>query len=239
MKIAIVDDMAADREAIRKQLEYELVQRKLTAELEEYDSGEAFRSAFVPGQFVVVFLDIYMKEMSGIEVGKMLYEQDPKCKIIFLTSSEEYFRESYTVRATYYLVKPYEPKQLEQALDFCFPKPEPEDLMTIRTKMGTSVISRQDILYIEARGRYPHIQLKDRSIESLDNFSEVVRPLEEDKRFFCCCRGIVVHLGKISTQKDNDFIMENGQTLPISRRIKPEALRAFHAFMFRNTKENL
>lgn len=239
MNIAIVDDMANDRAAIRKQLEAELIQRGITATLEEFDSGEAFQDAFTPGRFAVAFLDIYMKQMTGIEVGHTLYAQDPGCKIIFLTSSEEFFRESYSVRATYYLVKPFELTQLQQALDFCFPKPEPADILTIRTKEGTSVVSRQDIFYIEARGRYPHIHLKDKSLESLENFTEVVRPLEADKRFFCCCRGIVVHLGKISTQKDNDFIMEDGQMVPISRRIKPEALRAFHAYMFGTAKETL
>lgn len=237
MNIAIVDDMARDRSTLRKQLEVELTQRGITASLEEFDSGEAFRDAFTPGRFSVAFLDIYMKEMTGIEIGHMLYTQDPGCKIIFLTSSEEFFRESYSVRATYYLVKPFELTQLRQALDFCFSKPEPADTLTIRTKEYTSVVSRQDILYIEARGRYPHIQLKDKRLECLESFTEVVRPLEEDKRFFNCCRGVVVNLGKISTQKDNDFIMENGQMVPISRRIKPQALRAFHAYMFTDAKE--
>lgn len=239
MNIAIVDDMATDRAAIRKQLEAELAQRGITAALEEFDSGEAFQSAFSPGRFSIAFLDIYMKQMSGIEVGHMLYAQDPGCKIIFLTSSEEFFRESYSVRATYYLVKPFELTQLRQALDFCFPKPEPTETLTIRTKEGTSVVSRQNILFIEARGRYPHIHLKDKSLESLDSFTEVVRPLEEDRHFFCCCRGVVVNLGKISTQKDSDFIMEDGQTVPISRRIKPQALRAFHAYMFTAAKEKI
>lgn len=238
MRIAIVDDLAVDRVRIRQQLELELTERGITAQLEEYDSGEAFQAAFEPGRFAVVFLDIYMKEMTGIEVGNLLYHNDPQCKIIFLTSSEEYIRESYSVRATYYLVKPYESKQLKQALDFCFPEPEPADILAVHTRQGATVIPRQEIFYIEARGRYPHIHLKDRSIEVTDSFSDVVRPLVDDRRFFGCCRGIVVHLGRISTQQDNDFIMENEQRVPISRRLKPEALRAFHAFMFRTAKES-
>lgn len=238
MKIAIVDDQTEERTGIRRQLEAELSERGIPAELTEYDCGEAFLDAYEPGKFSVVFLDIYMKKITGIEVAGYLYQHDPACKIIFLTSSEEYLRESYSVRATYYLVKPYEPKQLHQALDFCFPAPKPEDILAVRSRGGMMAIPRRDILYIEASGRHPHIHLATRSIECIDSFSEVIRPLENDRRFFSCCRGIIVHLGKIATQQDNDFVMENGQLVPISRRLKPEALRAFHTFMFRSVKED-
>lgn len=232
MRIAIVDDLTQDRSLIKKHLEQELIDRDITAALSEYDSGEAFLEEFSPGMFSIVFLDIYMKKMNGIEVADTLYHNDPECKIIFLTSSDEYLRESYSVRATYYLVKPYEPTQLKQALDFCFPKPKPKDVLVARTRNGMTVIPRKDILYIEVKGRHPYIHLQGQSIECLSNFADVVKPLENDPRFFCCYRGIVVSLDKITTQKASDFIMVDGQHVPISRRIKPEALRAFHSYMF-------
>lgn len=232
MRIAIVDDMSQDRSHIREQLETELKERGVTAAIHEYESGEAFLEEFTPGMFSIVFLDIYMEKVNGVEVARELYRWDSDCRIIFLTSSEEYLRESYSVRATYYLIKPYEPKELRQALDFCFPKSKPADVLSVRTREGMRIIPREEILYIEIKGRHPHIHLAGNSIECLDNLTEVVRPLAQDRRFFGCCRGIVINLGKVVTQKDNDFIMDNGHQVPISRRIKPEALRAFHSYMF-------
>ncbi len=231
MKIAIIDDEAHQRLKIKTDLIKEFTERKITAELTEFESGEAFMEAFVPGTFYAVFLDVYMRGMSGIEVGEALYQNDPDCKIIFLTGSEDYIRESYSVRAIYYLVKPYELRQLQQALDFAFPKPKTEDILTIRDKDGMTVIPRADILYIEAQGRYSNIHVSGRDIECLDSFAEVSNPLETDKRFFVCCRGVMVNLGKIVTQKENDFIMTDGQSVPISRRVKSEAVKAFQAYI--------
>jgi len=231
MKIAIVDDVEYERLKIKRDLIKELAERKITAEIVEFESGETFMEAFVPGAFFAVFLDIYMRGMSGIDVGESLYQNDPDCKIIFLTGSEDYIRESYSVHATYYLVKPYELNQLQQALDFSFPKPKPEDILAVRSRDGMTAIPRGDIFYVEAQGRYSYIHATGQCVECLDSFTEVVRPLENDRRFFVCCRGVMVNLGKISAQKENDFIMTNGQTVPISRRIKSEALRAFQAFI--------
>lgn len=239
MKIAIVDDLAADRALIRHQLEQELARRRLESLIEEYDSGEAFAENFHPGEFAIVFLDIYMKGMDGIQIARLLYQNDFHCKIIFLTVSEEYLKESYSVHAAYYLVKPYTPRQLTQALDFCFPRPALWDILPVRTRQGILLVPRQDILYIEAKGRHPHIYTEKEAIESMDNFSQITYPLEKDSRFFCCCRGIIVHLGKISTLKENTFILSNGSPIPISRRIRPEAIRAFHSFVFQDIrKEN-
>ena len=232
MKIAIVDDRADDRALIRSQLEQELPDRGIFAELVEFESGESFAEAFLPGQFAVVFLDMYMGKMSGVEVGEMLYRQDPGCKIVLLTSSDEFLRESYAMAATYYLIKPYEPKRLRQALDFCFPAPAPEDILMVRTKKGMISIPRQQISFIEVVGRYPQIHLGDHLIESADSFADTVRPLEKDKRFFCCCRGVIVQLSHIKALVDNDFVMKNGHRAPISRRLKAQATQAFYSLMF-------
>lgn len=231
MKIAIVDDEAYQRLKIKTDLEKEFAERKISAQIIEYESGEAFMEAFVPGAFYAVFLDVYMKGMLGTEVGEILYQDDPECKIIFLTGSEDYIRESYSVRAIYYLVKPYELKQLQQALDFTFPKPKAEDLLTIRYKDGMTVIPRGDILYIEAQGRNANIHVASNCIECLDSFTEISHTLENDNRFFVCCRGVMVNLGQISAQKENDFIMTDGELVPISRRIKAEAIKAFQDYI--------
>ena len=237
MRIAIVDDNASDRSLIREQLIQELKERDIDAGLEEYDSGEAFREAFAPRRFAIVFLDIYMKEVSGIEIAEMLYQKDPRCKIIFLSSSREHLQHGYYVRAVFYLVKPYGLEQLRRALDFCFPEPDPADILQVRMARETVAVPRRDILYIAARGHYHQICLEDRALKSLDTFTEATRSLEGDERLFCCCRGYIVHLQKIQHMENDEFVMEDGQHIPISRRMRSEASRLYHANLFSMAKE--
>jgi len=232
MKIAIVDDAAAERVRLRADLVRELKEREICAEIEEFESGEEFLEVFSPGVFSVVFLDIFMKELTGIEVGERLYEKDSKCRIIFLTSSEEYMLESYRVRATYYLVKPYELQRLQQALDFCFPRESEDELLKVRLKEGTLTIPKREVLYVAAKGRYSQIHTEEQIIDSKSTFSDVVHMLAGDSRFFCCYKGVLVNFAKVAAQRDNDFIMMDGQVVPISKRVKTEALGMYHDFLF-------
>ena len=148
LRIAIIDDLSADRAVLREALERELAPRGAAFTIEEFASGEEFTAAFVPRRYDAAFIDIYMGEVSGMEVARLLYHRDPACRIIFLTTSQEFMLESYAVRATYYLVKPFAEERLRQALDFCFPAPDPSDLLTVPTKSGVQMLSRREIVCI-------------------------------------------------------------------------------------------
>ena len=106
MNIAIVDDLASDRLQLIGKLQTYMQQARIPFTLYEFDSGEAFLEAFSPGRFSIVFLDIYMGGMTGMAVAHAIREQDFDCRLIFLTQSEEYLREGYSVNAVHYLIKP-------------------------------------------------------------------------------------------------------------------------------------
>ena len=230
MRIAIVDDIAADRSSFKAQLHRAAEQKGLRFSEEEFSSGEAFLNAFCPGIFDAVFLDIYMNKISGMDAARVIFEQDPDCRIVFLTTSDEFLLESYSVRATYYLLKPVEPERLMQALEFCFPLHKKTDTLPVRTKNGTVIIPKDDIIYIESVGRLRCIHTKDGIIETADRFSDVIAPLESDRRFLSCGRGIMLHMAHISSQEKSDFIMTDGARLPIPRRSRNEILSAFKVF---------
>ena len=107
MNIAIVDDIAAERALLRGRLERQLSRRNIQAKLLEYESGEAFLSACAKLQFAILFLDIYMDGVNGIETAKQFRKTDPRCLLIFTTTSTDHALEGFGVRAMHYLVKPY------------------------------------------------------------------------------------------------------------------------------------
>lgn len=233
MRIAIVDDLASDRRSLCERLDIEMKERSLSAEIIQFESGDSFLAKFEAGKFDAVFLDVYMDGADGIEVARRIYRDDPKCKIVFLTTSEEFFRESYEVRATYYLIKPFENERLSQALDFCFPKPKSADILNVKTRESIINVLRGDILFIEAHGRYPHIHTVDKTLECRCSFSEVTSPLENDERFFMSCRGVLVNIEQVKQMEDSDFIMKNGERVPISQRNRQQARKAFFDAVFK------
>ena len=68
MRIAIVDDLAAERTLLKGRLEWQLQRRKVQADILEYESGETFLEAARKAPFTAAFLDIYMDGMTGMEM---------------------------------------------------------------------------------------------------------------------------------------------------------------------------
>lgn len=228
--IAIVDDNEPDRRILRDYLTEELTKRSISCQLSEYDSGEAFLAEFAPKRFEVLFLDIYMKKLGGLDVARQLYREDPDCKLIFLTVSREHVLDCFTVHATYYLVKPFEEARLNQALDFCFPQPKPSDLFVFHERNGLQLIRREEILYLHHVGRLTCLRLSDRLLESTDSFRTTAAPLEQDPRFLQCSRGVLLNLHFIQKQEGTDFIMQDGSRHPISFRRRSQILKRFQQF---------
>ena len=88
MKIAVVDDLAQERnDIISLVTDYFSVrfqQFDITPEFCEFESGEEFIDGFMPAEFDLVLLDIYMAELTGIETAEKLLLLDKNIKIIFL-----------------------------------------------------------------------------------------------------------------------------------------------------------
>ena len=87
MRIAIVDDLAAERALLKDRLERQLQRRTVQADILEYESGETFLEAARKAPFTAAFLDIYMDGMTGMEAAKKLRKTNTDCLLVFTTTS--------------------------------------------------------------------------------------------------------------------------------------------------------
>ena len=133
MRIAIVDDLDAERAQLKERLVRQLRARGTEAELLEFDSGEAFLAAENEQRFSAAFLDIYMEGLSGMEAAKELRKTDADCLLVFTTTSTDHALEGFQVRALHYLVKPFSEAELSALLDEMLSKlPRPEPILTVK-----------------------------------------------------------------------------------------------------------
>ncbi|MEG0780943.1 MAG: response regulator, partial [Oscillospiraceae bacterium] len=117
MRVAIVDDHSEDREALRALLERYSRQQEIVMDYVTFSSAEALLAVFAPGAFDLLFLDVYMTGITGMEAARQLTQQDPRCRMIFFTTSHAHAVESYEVRAAYYLTKPLDYPRLATAME--------------------------------------------------------------------------------------------------------------------------
>ena len=150
IRIAIVDDQAQTRELLRQDL---LVRVPDGVSIACFDSGEAFLSGFTPGDDALVFLDICMEGMNGIEVAQRVRKRSARCLIVFLTSSKEYAFDAFPVHPFDYLVKPYSAVRLDHVLSGAIRlMEESEQLVEIHLPRQTIRLPHGQIVAVTSHG---------------------------------------------------------------------------------------
>ncbi|ABB44213.1 transcriptional regulator, LytR/AlgR family [Sulfurimonas denitrificans DSM 1251] len=147
MKILIVDD----EELARKRLIRMLLTLKYTEVQEAWDADEA-REIFKKDSFDIVFLDINMPRVSGIELGYELKYLNPDVGIIFQTAYEEHALKAFDIGAVAYLVKPYSIEQLQGSIRRIKAPLIQKREFKILSKFGDSylLLKPQEIYYVKA-----------------------------------------------------------------------------------------
>ena len=180
----------------------------------------------------LLFLDIQMPELSGIEFAKILPKET---KVIFTTAFEQYAIEGYKVSALDYLMKPvsYEEflKAANKALDwFCVSQKRQtyaaDRFMYVKSDYKLVRVALDDILYIEGLKDYIRIYLADgQKIMSLMNMKKMedYLPLPE---FLRTHRSYIVHMSKAEAI-ERFRIVFGDQYLPISDSYKEDVQQYF------------
>ena len=108
IKIAVVDDLSADREEMIGQIhEYFSRHDEHHLILHSFSNSEEFLAEEARGTFHAVFLDIFMSGMTGIELGKLLREENPILAIVFVTSSPDMYSAAAPLGMFDYIEKPF------------------------------------------------------------------------------------------------------------------------------------
>ena len=85
MRVAVIDDESIFRMQLKMMVEKVAAKRALTLEVEEFETGQSFVEALTERRFDIVFMDIYMPDMDGIETAKKLRELTEKTFLIFIS----------------------------------------------------------------------------------------------------------------------------------------------------------
>lgn len=216
MNIGILDDSEQDRGELVALLRHYFLNIHVEVEITEFSTVSSFIDHYKSGLFQIVFLDIYLNDGCGMDAARILYQEDPNCRLVFFTTSFDHAVDSYQVHAAYYLTKPVQYSRLSDALHICCADLI-SDSISITVQVGhTQVpICLSDILYIDCLNRTVRIHLENKSVAIKDSLIQIVEEISSDKRFLYCNRNIYVNMDWIMSVSDNDFIMKNYERVPI------------------------
>jgi DNA-binding LytR/AlgR family response regulator len=235
MNIAIADDLHCDRVVLKKFLERYFSAKCIDISIFEFESGEALLEHFRKDFYQIIFMDIYMDKLSGIDAAREIYAVDKACKIIFLTTSNSFASESYEVKAAYYMIKPLDGQKFESILNSCTENMlESQKKLTVISSHIPIKIAFQDILYVDIISGIVQIHLAKKTINTDGRFYQTISPLLCDKRFIECYKGVAVNMEHILKPLNNEFLLDNGEKLPIRKREKKKIIHLYMKFEFEN-----
>lgn len=237
IRIAVCDDLKEDREVLIKILSEYLDQNNLYAEVDEFVSGEVFLESDI-SRYRLVFLDIFMDKLNGMETAKKLIRENHKVQIVFASTSIDFAAEAFTIEALHYIVKPIEEKQVYGVLDKFFDSFY--SMRTIEVKVGRmeESIYISDILYIEAKGKKTIIHMKNGTLEASQSLSEMAQIVPQGD--FCMpIRWALVSMREITSMPSNVLKLSDQTEIPISRGKREEIKNTFADFRWADMRRRM
>ena len=231
LKIAIVDDSARDLFFAEKYIvEYISKNHSNIAKscsIDVYSSGEDFIKKFQPDKYALIILDIFMNKINGIKTAQVVRMRDRNCKIIFLTSSDEFILDGYSVFASGYFIKPIEDNQQKFTETFEYILPELLEKMqklNVVIKNENVSIPYKNIYFIDINFNHRlRINLQNGEIITNLSYADCQSQILNDKRFLECHHRVIVNMDYVKSMENEDFILENGVKVPISQRKRRES----------------
>lgn len=227
LRIAICDDDKKFLNLLHKEicqwfLRNEEIGHNFT--IDKYVSSEFFSPCLKSDTYDIVFLDIEMPKLNGIELAKQIRKKMPYVILIFLTLHSEFAPSGYKVRAWRYLSKLDLVPQLNEALSAAVKEFERFDSRSLSvTNYGNlNRIPYRDILYIHHSLRYSEITtLSQGVVRDSRGIKELHEALNSD-RFIFIDRSTFINLDHVRRVDGGKIILRSGEHLVISRRMLPQ-----------------
>lgn len=180
MRIAVCDDSRQDREMLITLLrEYEQG-KGIEFEITEYDSGEVLlENTAVLQDCRIIFVDISMERMSGLEAAAQIKNLYPGVRIVLVTAYINYALEGYKVKASRFLVKDDLPTTITECMDALVGEIEQEtQIMEFPFVEGKIRLRINDIIYIETAKHKNIFYTKEGSYSIYKKLDEIENELQ-------------------------------------------------------------
>lgn len=215
LSVVICDDMKEHCAQNARLLQDYGQRHNISFQIDVLPSGKALLHQMKPGRWQMVFLDILMPELDGIETARRLRTLDKHCALIFVTTSQDHGIMSYEVQASDYLIKPVTQEQMDRTLDRCLQeKREYFRTIVVRSAWDEVEIPLRCIRYIEIKRHIAYIHTTQQVIQT----SRGMNALEEEiasPDFLRCHRSFLVNQHYIQRIDKRDFVLDNGGCVPI------------------------
>ena len=237
-RIAICDDDSLQVNNLENQISRYFDEFNVQYEIDGYYKGDRLVKSMKEqmDNYQLIFLDIEMEGINGIETAKLLRNLDKSFILIYVTSYEQYALESFEVSPFRYLIKPVSIEKLEAVLrDVLVELTAKQKFLFYQVGMEHFQVNLDNIVCLYSEfGRKIHLELVDGgNVSFYGKISEIEERLPQT-HFIRVNSGTMINLNHVISLNRSDVTMINSDCITISRSRKKIVISAYSQFIERN-----
>ena len=166
----------------------------------------------------LIFLDIQMRLVNGLQAAGRIRRMDEKVSIIFLTTLTQYGLEGYKYQAANYIIKPMKYVRLKAEMDSWLKKHRKDDapVMVISNDTGKYKVFLKSLRYVETFNRNLLLHTEQENIICYRSMKEIAKELTPHG-FGRCHNSYLVNLTYVKGVRKLEIMLITGEVLPISQ----------------------
>lgn len=229
LNVAVVEDNEQDAQKLKAHLNGYAAKNGLQFQIEYFPDALKFINSF-KSNYDIIFLDIEMPLMSGMETARAIRKTDRSVTLVFVTNMVQYAVEGYEVEAFDYILKPINGYAFDLKLKriVAHVGSKTDERIVIRTEGETVSLTANSVRYIEVEGHYLNWHTHDKVYRALGTLKSIDKQLT--KNYCAISRWHVVNMQYVRSVVGNDVLIDE-EKLHIGRTYKQEFLQAYAKYM--------
>lgn len=239
LNIAICDDNQSDMNTIAFLLRQYMSKKSIVYQIDPFPSAQDLIAEIKGGShYDIVFLDIYMDGLLGIDAAMILRQMDYNGKIVFHTASKEFAVAGYEVEASGYLLKPLNTDKLFKLMDRILCEKD-IDSYCIQRRCNKLNIPYNDILFVESSNSKCILHTVSSKEYNVYKKLDDIQAELDDSRFLRTHQSFLVNMNHISRVSANYFMLFSGEGIPIRQRESRKIHKEYDEYIYTKNKKNL
>lgn len=240
VSIAVCEDNNEDLSRLREALN----EKKLPCAfgISEYPNAEELLWDVETGHkhFDIFFIDIFLNGINGVEAARRIRAENENALLIFVSSSEEFYREAFDVYAFHYLIKPVDRDRFGAVLEKAMKTVDrgKDEFLKIICRGKSSMLRYSDIVYISSMNHALKYHMRGGAeYTSYGKLDELVSQIRSEL-FVRCHKSFVVNLAHVREMTAEGFQTEENSFIPISRTYAVSAKESYRRRLFGIFQDN-
>lgn len=233
IRVAVVDDEKETLNELQGLINKYSEENNVKFNISFFSDGDELvdRYTVQKEHYDIIFLDIRMPFMNGMEAAKKIRQQDKEVGIIFVTNMTQYAVQGYKVDALDYVLKPISYTSLSKCITKAIErmKKNKTKYITVPVKNGVYRIEISDIYYVESQKHVLVFHTKLGDFKTYGKMTEAEQQLSQ-VNFYRVNKGYLINLSQVIGIMNNDVILPGGQHIPLSRTRKKSFMEALAAY---------